>query len=140
MRNIIKKKKCLLFKHVKNNQTLSNNWPTYCHTGVYISQKMKEFGGLEKGECWWFLLNSLKLSIKNNYLMQTLDLLTHTTYYHIFVKQLMTDFCLFQSHLLSQNGNNTVLLMLFVIMTVISNYLKEISFEILQTKQLHRKS
>jgi hypothetical protein len=27
-----------------------------------------------------------------------------TTYYHIFVKQLMTDFCLFQSHLLSQNG------------------------------------
>jgi hypothetical protein len=35
-----------------------------------------------------------------------------TTYYHIFVKQLMTDFCLFQS----QNGNNTVLLMLFVIM------------------------
>jgi hypothetical protein len=40
-----------------------------------------------------------------------------TTYYHIFVKQLMTDFCLFQSHLLSQNANNTVLLMLFVIMT-----------------------
>ena len=40
-----------------------------------------------------------------------------TTYYHIFVKQLMTDFCLFQSHLLSQNGNTTVLLMLFVIMT-----------------------
>jgi hypothetical protein len=29
----------------------------------------------------------------------------------------MTDFCLFQSHLLSQNGNNTVLLLLFVIMT-----------------------
>jgi hypothetical protein len=29
----------------------------------------------------------------------------------------MTDFCLFQSHLLSQNGNKTVLLMLFVIMT-----------------------
>jgi hypothetical protein len=29
----------------------------------------------------------------------------------------MTDFCLFQSHLLSQNGNNTVLLILFVIMT-----------------------
>jgi hypothetical protein len=70
--------------------------------------------------------------------MQTLNLLTHitrylvnlvflflsmqyirlTTYYHIFVKQLMTDFCLFQSHLLSQNGNNTILLMLFVLMTV----------------------
>jgi hypothetical protein len=50
MRNIIIKKKCLLFKH---NQTLSNDWPTYCHTGIYISQKMKEFGGLEKGECWW---------------------------------------------------------------------------------------
>jgi hypothetical protein len=29
----------------------------------------------------------------------------------------MTDFCLFQSHLLSQNGNNTVSLMLFVVMT-----------------------
>jgi hypothetical protein len=29
----------------------------------------------------------------------------------------MTDFCLFQSHLLSQSGSNTVLLMLFVIMT-----------------------
>jgi hypothetical protein len=31
-------------------------------------------------------------------------------YFVIFVKQLMTDFCLFQSHLLSQSGNNTVLL------------------------------
>jgi hypothetical protein len=40
-----------------------------------------------------------------------------TTYCHIFEKQLMTDFCLFQSHLLSQSGNNTVLLMLFVIIT-----------------------
>ena len=42
-----------------------------------------------------------------------------TTYYHIFVKQLITDFCLFQSHLLSQtqNGNNTALLMLFIIIT-----------------------
>jgi hypothetical protein len=71
--------------------------------------------------------------------MQTLNLLTHlikifnpvnlvflflsmqyirlTTYYHIFVEQLMTDFCLFQSHLLSQNGNNRFFLMLFVIMT-----------------------
>jgi len=39
------------------------------------------------------------------------------TYYHIFVKQLLIDFCLFQSHLLSENGNNTVLLMLFAIMT-----------------------
>jgi hypothetical protein len=28
MRNIIIKKKCLLFKHEKNNQTLSNDWPT----------------------------------------------------------------------------------------------------------------
>ena len=35
MRNIIKKKKCLLFKHEKNNQTLSNDWPTYCHTGIF---------------------------------------------------------------------------------------------------------
>jgi hypothetical protein len=29
---------------------------------------------------------------------------------HIFVKHLMTDFCLLQSHLLSQSGNNTVVL------------------------------
>jgi hypothetical protein len=29
------------------------------------------------------------------------------TYCGIFVKQLMTDFNVFQSHLLSQNGNNT---------------------------------
>ena len=34
MRNIIKKKKCLLFKHKKNNQTLSIDWPTYCHTEI----------------------------------------------------------------------------------------------------------
>jgi len=27
-------KKCLLFKHEKNNQTLSNEWPTYCHRGI----------------------------------------------------------------------------------------------------------
>jgi hypothetical protein len=40
-----------------------------------------------------------------------------TTYCHIVVKQLMTYFCLFQSHLLSQSGNNTVLLMLFLIIT-----------------------
>jgi hypothetical protein len=31
---VIKKKKCLLLKHEKNNQTLSNDWPTYCHTGI----------------------------------------------------------------------------------------------------------
>jgi len=35
-RNIIKKKKCLLFKHEKNNQILSNDWPTYCHTGTHL--------------------------------------------------------------------------------------------------------
>ena len=39
-----------------------------------------------------------------------------TTYCHIFATQLVTDFCLFQSHLLSQSGNNTVLMMLCVIM------------------------
>ena len=36
MRNVIIKKKCLLFKHEKNNQTLSNDWPSYCHTGIHI--------------------------------------------------------------------------------------------------------
>jgi hypothetical protein len=51
------------------------------------------------------------------FLFLSMQYIRLTTYYHIFVKQLMTDFCLFQSHLLSQNGNNTVLLMLFVILT-----------------------
>jgi len=32
--NLKQRKKCLLFKHEKNNQTLSNDWPTYCHTGI----------------------------------------------------------------------------------------------------------
>jgi hypothetical protein len=27
----------LLFKHEQNNQTLSNDWPTYCQTKIYIS-------------------------------------------------------------------------------------------------------
>jgi hypothetical protein len=27
---LVKRKKCLIFKHEKNNQTLSNDWPTYC--------------------------------------------------------------------------------------------------------------
>ena len=30
--------KCLLYKHEKNNQTLSNVWLTYCHTGICNSQ------------------------------------------------------------------------------------------------------
>ena len=33
--DIIKRIKCLLFKLEKNNQTLSNDWPTYCHTGIF---------------------------------------------------------------------------------------------------------
>jgi hypothetical protein len=41
MRNIIKKKKCLLFKHEKNIQTLSNDWPTYCHTGILVIPEME---------------------------------------------------------------------------------------------------
>jgi hypothetical protein len=44
MRNIIKKKKCLLFKHEKNNQTLSNDWPTYmyCHTGMHVIENLDD--------------------------------------------------------------------------------------------------
>jgi hypothetical protein len=49
------------------------------------------------------------------FLFLSMQYIRLTTYCHIFV--LMTDFCLFQSHLLSQSGNNTVLLMLFLIMT-----------------------
>jgi hypothetical protein len=39
MKNIIKKNKFLLFKHEKSNQTLSNDWPIYCHTGIYLGKK-----------------------------------------------------------------------------------------------------
>ena len=42
------------------------------------------------------------------FLFMSMQYIRLTTYYHIFVKQLMTDLCLFQLHLLSQNGNNTV--------------------------------
>ena len=42
MRNIIKKKKCLLFKHEKNNQILSNDWPTYCHTGIHVIENLDD--------------------------------------------------------------------------------------------------
>jgi len=24
----------------KKNQTLSNDWPTYCHTGIYVSWRL----------------------------------------------------------------------------------------------------
>jgi hypothetical protein len=26
-----------IFKHEKNNQTLSNDWPTYCHNGIFLT-------------------------------------------------------------------------------------------------------
>jgi len=42
MRNIIKKNKCLLFKHEKNNKTLSNDWPTYCHTGIFLNMTVRD--------------------------------------------------------------------------------------------------
>jgi hypothetical protein len=42
------------------------------------------------------------------FLFLSMQYIRLTTYCHIFVRQLMTDFCLFQSHLLSQSGNNTV--------------------------------
>jgi hypothetical protein len=32
----LKRKKCLLFKHEKINQTLSNDWPTYCQTRICV--------------------------------------------------------------------------------------------------------
>ena len=33
------KEKMFPFKHDKNNETLSNDWPTYCHTGIYLLLK-----------------------------------------------------------------------------------------------------
>ena len=42
------------------------------------------------------------------FLFLSMQYIRLTTSCHIFVKQLMTDFNLFQTHLLSQNGNNTV--------------------------------
>jgi hypothetical protein len=38
------------------------------------------------------------------FLFLSMQYIRLTTYCHIFVKQLMTDFCLFQSHLLSQTN------------------------------------
>ena len=42
------------------------------------------------------------------FLFLSIQFIRLTTYCHICVKQLMADFNLFQSHLISQNGNNTV--------------------------------
>ena len=64
------------------------------------------------------LLTNIFNPVNLVFLFLSMQYISLNEYYDIFVKQLMTDFCLFQSHLLSQNGNNTVLLMLFVIMTV----------------------
>jgi hypothetical protein len=44
MRNIIKKKKMFTFKHEKNNQTLSNDWPTYCQTRIFDVFWIKNIG------------------------------------------------------------------------------------------------
>ena len=69
MRNIIIKKKCLLFKHEKNNQTLSNDWPTYCHKGIWKGSVLSflkdkaEWKMSDTGSAHWassFLLNCIK--------------------------------------------------------------------------------
>ena len=33
------KEKMFPFKHDKNNETLSNDWPTYCHMEIYLLLK-----------------------------------------------------------------------------------------------------
>ena len=69
MRNIIIKKKCLLFKHEKNNQTLSNDWLTYCHKGIWKGSVLSflkdkvEWKMSDTGSAHWassFLLNCIK--------------------------------------------------------------------------------
>ena len=65
-----------------------------------------------------YLYNKIFNPVNLVFLFLSMQYIRLTTYCHIFVIQLMTDFCFFQSHLLTQNGNNTVLLMLFVIMIV----------------------
>jgi Zn-dependent protease with chaperone function len=64
-----------------------------------------------------YLYNNIFNPVNLVFLFLSMQYVRLTTYCHIFVKELITDFCWFQSHLLSQSGNNTVLLMLFVIMT-----------------------
>jgi hypothetical protein len=39
--------KCLLFKHEKNNQTLSNDWPTYCQTRIFANSLSLWFNRVE---------------------------------------------------------------------------------------------
>jgi hypothetical protein len=67
----------------------------------------------------WMVRTEIKISMKKKYsaclyfkLLKSytnkLQSIRLTKFCHIFVKQLMTDFDLFYSHLLSQSGNNTV--------------------------------
>jgi hypothetical protein len=82
--NIIKKKKCLLFKHEKNNQTLSNDWPTYCHTGkrklwnVFFAPKCKHYILM-----WWKWMHcdmlGLPLSTRDNLFIHWCCLNLHFT-------------------------------------------------------------
>ena len=37
------KEKMFTFQTWKNNQILSNDWPTYCHTGIYHGKKKVTF-------------------------------------------------------------------------------------------------
>ena len=68
-----------------------------------------------------YLYNKICNPVNLVFLFLSMQYIRLTTYCHIFEKVLLTDFCLFQSHLLSQSGNNTVLL--FVIMTSSPNIL-----------------
>ena len=60
------RKKCLLFKHEKNNQTLSNDWPTYCQTRIYLPHavrvlpKITKTTKYEKISLLWFYLSKLR--------------------------------------------------------------------------------
>ena len=79
MRNIIIKKKCLLFKHEKNNQTLSNDWPTYCHTGIwYVEFHIFKMADPSQGRIQDFKLGGAHLKKFVGYFVWKITILRQT--------------------------------------------------------------
>ena len=79
MRNIITKKKMFTFQNEKNNQTLSNDWPTYCHTGILLDEIpcIRDIKYMWKGNgCW---LHRYKHNNKSNFIFS--DKTTNRIYF-----------------------------------------------------------
>ena len=54
--NIIIKKKGFVFKHENNNQTVSNDWPTCCHTGIYFGLVIRIFNQDNRRNCYFYIV------------------------------------------------------------------------------------